>query len=505
MAAENRADKLGAQLSAYLDGELSAQEQAHVERLLDKDPAARQLLRELEHTTRLVASLPRHGAPPSLVEDLQLQLERSELLGGSEEQGSEPPVRRGSFKAALALAAMVAIVVGGTWMVTQLSDQGPGSTVTQLARNEPETDEHPKLGVAEGKRGKSARRAGRGGDKGPARAEVRDQRSFAQKLQAGVTVAQAASGHLFAAEPLRLRIAVDSEAERQELLQRLAIYFGDRQVPDLGRRLATNGDASAETESFYLPGAPGVNFQKETSRQVLVRVPVAQARGLVGAFQQSSRPSVEVAFNAGGGFEARGWEKAGAALALLDPAEPEVEVIALNVPEEPGKRGRGSSPFEQFAQGMKKALSRTPREGQADAEEAAPAAPAPEPAREADEEKGESIAAQEKGSPEDAVPDAESAQESKERESLVKQRLAAAEAARRTRMIGESERAAGAEVGTTAEFGATAGLKVIEPTYLELVIELTVKGEPVGAPPHGDPTKLKRSGSNSTSSKPNKS
>lgn len=482
MSAENRRDKLAAQLSAYLDEELSAQEQAHVERLLEEDPAARQLLRELEHTTRLVASLPRHGAPPSLVEDVQLQLERSELLGGSEEQGSEPPVRRGSLKAIMALAAMVMIVVGGTWMVTQLGDQGPGRPGTQLAQNELKTEEPAELGLAEPKHGMTAKRARRSGDKGPERAEVqsaptapvRDQRSYAQKLKAGATVAQAASGHSFAAEPLHLSVTVNSEAERQELLQRLAIHLGDLQVPDLGRRLAMGGEASAEAESFYLPGAPGVNFQRKTSRQVLVRVPVAQARGLVRTFQQSSRPGVEVAFNAGGGFEARGWEKAGAALALLDPAEPEVEVIALNVPEEPGKRGRGGSPFEQFAEGMKKTLSRTPQEGKPEAEEAVPAA-APEPAPKADKEKGESTAAQEEGPPQDAVPDAERAQENKERESLVKQRLAAAEAARRARMVTKPEPAPGAEIG------ASAGLEVIEPTYLELVIELNVKGEPAGA------------------------
>ena len=511
MSAENRADKLGAQLSAYLDGELSAQERAQVEDLLEENAEARRLLRELEHTSRLVSALPRHGAPPSLVEDLQLQLERSELLGDSEDEVSEPPVRRGSFKAVLALAAMVVIVVGGTWMVAQLGERGPGGAGTQLAQNELDTEEPGAAASTEAKHAMTAKRAPDRREKGPVVAEAepaatapqRDQRSFAQKLQEGVTVAQAASDHWFAAEPLHLSVAVDSEDQRQELLQKLAIYCGARRVPDLGRRLTTGGDTPGVVNSFYLPGAPGVNFPETTSRQVLLRVPVGQARELVGTFERSSKPGVEVAFKAGGGFEARGWEKAGAALALLDPTEPEMEVVALNVPAKSGKGTRGGSPLEQFVEGMKKSLSRPPQENQERAAEETPAAAAAagattEPARHVDEEQADDGSAREQATPQDAQeaasPDAEDRREPTEADSLVQQRLAAAEAARRARLKPAAERAAGAEAEVAT------GLQVIEPTYVELVIELTVKGKPTTTPPSGNSTDSTAGSSKSTSS-----
>lgn len=45
-------------LSAYLDGELTAAEQAEVERLLATDPAARQLLDELRTLSATLQALP---------------------------------------------------------------------------------------------------------------------------------------------------------------------------------------------------------------------------------------------------------------------------------------------------------------------------------------------------------------------------------------------------------------------------------------------------------------
>ena len=82
-------ERLGEQLSAYLDGELSEQEKALVERALREDAGARRLLDELRRMAANVESLPRHAAPDSILEDVRFQLERSELLGDSIEDGVE--------------------------------------------------------------------------------------------------------------------------------------------------------------------------------------------------------------------------------------------------------------------------------------------------------------------------------------------------------------------------------------------------------------------------------
>ena len=47
-------------LSAYLDGELTAEEQAEVERRLAEEPESRQLLEELRAMSGAIQAMPRH-------------------------------------------------------------------------------------------------------------------------------------------------------------------------------------------------------------------------------------------------------------------------------------------------------------------------------------------------------------------------------------------------------------------------------------------------------------
>ncbi|MGD9648239.1 MAG: zf-HC2 domain-containing protein, partial [Pirellulales bacterium] len=62
-------------LSAYLDGELSADEQARVEQLLADEPAARQLLDELRAVSTTLQSLPRAPVPGDLAADVLREIE----------------------------------------------------------------------------------------------------------------------------------------------------------------------------------------------------------------------------------------------------------------------------------------------------------------------------------------------------------------------------------------------------------------------------------------------
>lgn len=63
-------------LSAYLDGELSSDEQARVEQLLADEPAARQLLDELRAVSSTLQGLPRTHVPGDLAADVLREIER---------------------------------------------------------------------------------------------------------------------------------------------------------------------------------------------------------------------------------------------------------------------------------------------------------------------------------------------------------------------------------------------------------------------------------------------
>jgi len=75
-------------LSAYLDGELNAAEQAEAERLLAADPAARKLLEELRALSASLRSLPRREVGEDLSRHVLRVAERRILIG--EETDQEP-------------------------------------------------------------------------------------------------------------------------------------------------------------------------------------------------------------------------------------------------------------------------------------------------------------------------------------------------------------------------------------------------------------------------------
>ncbi len=70
-------------LSAYLDGELTAEQQADVERLLAENPAAQQLLDDLRALSSTLQEMPRHTVPEDLSQQVLRRAERKIL--------TEPP------------------------------------------------------------------------------------------------------------------------------------------------------------------------------------------------------------------------------------------------------------------------------------------------------------------------------------------------------------------------------------------------------------------------------
>ena len=118
-------DKLGEQLSAYLDDELNEAERSAVETLLRQDREARTELEKLRQTASLIGGLPRHAAPARLAAEVMARIERRQLLG--EEQATPAATTRspGGFRTLLLTAAMIAIALTvGFW---GLSHSGRGA------------------------------------------------------------------------------------------------------------------------------------------------------------------------------------------------------------------------------------------------------------------------------------------------------------------------------------------------------------------------------------------
>lgn len=109
------------QLTAYLDGEVTDAERADVERLIARDPHARQLLEALRQTATLVGSLPQSAAPTGLETAIVARLEREALLGGNE---SRP--RRWTMGNWSALAASIGLVIAAGWWIVPRIDQMRG-------------------------------------------------------------------------------------------------------------------------------------------------------------------------------------------------------------------------------------------------------------------------------------------------------------------------------------------------------------------------------------------
>ncbi len=144
------------QLSAYLDGELTAAERADVERLLAGDAEARSLLAELKQVSRLVSSVPRDAAPGNLADLVTARMERESLIGEpSRESSAALTLLRWSRP--LTMAACLAIVgtVGWlAWPTLTTGPQKPASVMTEsVVRNDSGALPNGKVPSADGKEG----------------------------------------------------------------------------------------------------------------------------------------------------------------------------------------------------------------------------------------------------------------------------------------------------------------------------------------------------------------
>ncbi len=303
-------EELGALLSAYLDGEVTAEEAGLVERVIAENEAARQLLEELRGTAQLVSSLPVHAAPKSIAEDLQFHAERSELLGDPDEAPQIGGPGRLSSLSRLAVAAMLAVIVLGGWWFSV----GPGAGVPPeigprladtygASKGSPtlEFDDVSETAVRRG-RGKvtpvnpvpgGKKRVAELGDRGDGLGTVLVSPNVITPGKEAVIVAAdldhkfatlpmtSLRHHRFEGERLRLRIEVRNEAQGDALIAQLTSRLEQNHVIDRTDRQLIISREGESSENFYYRGEAGRNFDEADQHQLLVRAPAWKINGLM--------------------------------------------------------------------------------------------------------------------------------------------------------------------------------------------------------------------------------
>ncbi|MEN6450080.1 MAG: hypothetical protein ABFC96_06290 [Thermoguttaceae bacterium] len=139
-------------LSAYVDGELTAAEQAKVERLLASDPAARQLVDELRALSATLQSLPQEKLGEDLTGAVLQAAGRRMITEGEPEEAAAVPLAREVFQRflsrrtlgwlAVTAAIAVAIWINEQWQKPKL---GPAANRGELARVDETIERKPPL------------------------------------------------------------------------------------------------------------------------------------------------------------------------------------------------------------------------------------------------------------------------------------------------------------------------------------------------------------------------
>jgi hypothetical protein len=137
--------------SAYLDGELTAAEQAEMERLLATDPAARRLLDELKALSQTLQSLPQEKLGEDLSQRVLQAAERRMLTEGGpgDDELAPMPLDRSIFRSIISRRTLVWLsLTAAIAIVITINDRWQGGPV-QVARNELPAAAEPKPGESE--------------------------------------------------------------------------------------------------------------------------------------------------------------------------------------------------------------------------------------------------------------------------------------------------------------------------------------------------------------------
>jgi len=345
--------QLGEYLTAYLDGELEAQEAATVEKILEQDAEAKALFEELSRTASLVGSLPRHQAPASMMEDIQRHIERDDLLGNPSQAEAVSPGRHRSWRPLLATAAVLAVIVGGgLWAFVELGGRTGIGAWQSVVFNDPkdvapvEDDVSPvaprtrrsqnKAALDEGKGPRAKGRAektvafrstpdGVGQDvaivpitskRRVSTAEDDREKRLADVLTLDQKIASGLSGrdaldHHFVNEVNTLRVGLSGEADRAAAAEKFTGYLRTKGVVDLrrvSRRRGVEKNGQESRQTFFLAGRAAVNFPADGGNQILVRVPADDIEDLVAELSRSAPDDRETVLRMGP-VVGRGWDQ----------------------------------------------------------------------------------------------------------------------------------------------------------------------------------------------------
>jgi hypothetical protein len=97
-------------ISAYLDGELTPDERAEAERLLESSSQLRADLEDFSRLSDLIRALPRESAPPELAAAIRAKAEEQSLLAAR-------PVMRRSFRREIVSALVGGAVTAAAWLM----------------------------------------------------------------------------------------------------------------------------------------------------------------------------------------------------------------------------------------------------------------------------------------------------------------------------------------------------------------------------------------------------
>jgi len=121
----NEDDKTCEQLSAYMDGELGADESKGLERAIQSDPKLAAELAQLRATRELVRRADRVAAPEGFVDSVLQQAERQCLVASAPIRGRSPALRWLRFAAAAAALAIAVCAAMIIWHALPLPDEAP--------------------------------------------------------------------------------------------------------------------------------------------------------------------------------------------------------------------------------------------------------------------------------------------------------------------------------------------------------------------------------------------
>ena len=277
-------EKLGEWLSAYVDGELNSEQNTLIERLIEEDDEVRRRLEEMRSVSRMVFDLPRHAAPPSIMQDIRRQTERDALLGDAEEDRASVPGQSRFGMRLLATAAMVAVVATGALLVYRVLPGRSLAPDTALVSNTPKSGDDlsdlMEKDSLEDFRSKDV--ATSGAAPGRWLAEARfgkraDLATLEQKISR-LAATEELVNHPFTNEANTLTLTFATDRDRDKSFSALTEQLRAASVNEL---VSDGPSSDARRGGVFIEGRVGVNFVGRQDQQVLVHLRKNQVESLV--------------------------------------------------------------------------------------------------------------------------------------------------------------------------------------------------------------------------------